>query len=90
MEHVYNNKYQNVIEITSSSNKSIRIWKSLLTGKGIKKHNRAIVSGEKAVLEECKDDLSQGRQNAFWENQKVKAQKAIDLEAELEALDYAD
>ena len=51
MEHVYNNKYQNVIEITSSSNKSIKVWKSLLTGKGIKKHNRAIVSGEKAVLE---------------------------------------
>lgn len=43
--------YQDVIEISSPSNKSVKEWKSLLTGKGIKKYKKAIVSGEKVISE---------------------------------------
>lgn len=51
MKSKYNYKYQNVIEIKSSSNKSFKKWKSLLTGRGIKKNKMAIVSGEKVINE---------------------------------------
>ncbi|MFC1552462.1 hypothetical protein ACFL6P_07850, partial [Candidatus Latescibacterota bacterium] len=38
-------------EINSSSNKSYKIWKTLVSARGIKKHSLAIVSGEKIVSE---------------------------------------
>ena len=40
-----------VIEISSRSNKSVKEWKTLLTGRGIKRHGKALVSGEKVVTE---------------------------------------
>ena len=43
----------NMIEITSPANKSMKEWRSLLTGRGIKKHRKAIVAGGK----NCSDIL---------------------------------
>ncbi len=53
MKHVFNtkNQGQGVIEISSPSNMSVKEWKSILTGRGIKKYKKAIVSGEKVISE---------------------------------------
>lgn len=39
------------IEITSPSNQTFREWKTLLTGRGIRKSGMALVSGEKIITE---------------------------------------
>ena len=41
----------NFTEITSPANKSMKEWRSLLTGRGVKKHRKAIVSGGKVISE---------------------------------------
>ena len=38
-------------EIKSSSNKSYKIWKTLVSARGIKKHSLAIASGEKIIID---------------------------------------
>ncbi len=40
-----------VVEITSASNASFREWKTLLSGRGIRKNGLALVSGEKIISE---------------------------------------
>lgn len=40
-----------MIEIISPSNKSMKKWRLLLTGRGIKKHRKAIASGGKVISE---------------------------------------
>jgi len=39
------------IDISSHSNRSLKEWKSLLTGRGIRRHQKALVSGSKIVSE---------------------------------------
>lgn len=41
----------NTLQMTSSTNSQYRIWKSLLTAKGIKEHHQFILMGEKLVQE---------------------------------------
>ena len=64
MKSKYNSNYQNVIEIKSSSNKSFKKLKSLLTGRGIKKNKLAIVSGEK-VINELLDNIPENIQECI-------------------------
>ena len=40
-----------IINISSRSNKSIKEFRSLLTGRGIRRHKKALVSGEKVITE---------------------------------------
>lgn len=64
MKSKYNSKYQKVIEIKSPSNKTVKKWKSLLTGRGIKKNKMAIVSGEK-VISELLDNIPENIQECI-------------------------
>ena len=43
--------YHRTVDVSSSSNKSYKEWKALLTGRGIKRHGKALVSGPKVVSE---------------------------------------
>lgn len=54
--------HRTVIEISNPSNKSMKEWKSLLSGKGIKKYGKAVISGRKIVAETMihKPDSIQG------------------------------
>jgi 16S rRNA (guanine(527)-N(7))-methyltransferase RsmG len=42
------------VDITSVSNPSYKVWKSLLTGRGIKREGLALVSGAKVIAEICR------------------------------------
>lgn len=46
----YTNNHD-VVKIVSPSNKSFKEWKTLLTGRGIKKYKKAVVSGKKLITE---------------------------------------
>jgi RNA methyltransferase, TrmH family len=47
---------QRIIDITSSTNPAIKVWKSLLGSRGIKKHGLTIVSGSRII-----EDILQNR-----------------------------
>ncbi|MBT4485773.1 MAG: RNA methyltransferase [Candidatus Latescibacteria bacterium] len=43
--------FHRTVDVSSSSNKSYKEWKALLTGRGIKRHGKGLVSGAKVVSE---------------------------------------
>jgi RNA methyltransferase, TrmH family len=55
VQTVFATRKHEITEITSSSNSTFREWRLLLGGKGIKKSSKAVVSGEKVVLDTIKN-----------------------------------
>ena len=43
------NRNYREVTITSGAGKSVKEWRSLLGGRGIRRHGKALVSGEKAI-----------------------------------------
>ncbi len=49
MKQAHTSAYTSMTDIKSASNHMLKVWRSLLTGKGVKKHRLSLVSGAKTV-----------------------------------------
>lgn len=59
---------KNYKEISSEDNKTFKTWKDLLTSKGIKKNNRALIQGKRVVHEYFKNFFDQDIEIIFTED----------------------